>query len=509
MKLNRLIAAVMAGLLITTACSRGDRNDDRLVILHTNDTHSAIEPDRHDLGGIARRKVLIDSVRGANNNVMLIDAGDAVQGSLYYTLFGGEVERKLMNALGYDIQILGNHEFDKGLDQLAKEWKQLNAVRLSTNYDFSGTPLDSLFVPAMMKKIGDKVIGFIGINLDPAGIITEENYKGVRYIDGVKAANEEAAKLKAEGADMVIAVTHIGYENEPGYSDVDIASNSKDIDIIIGGHSHTVIDPADKRAGVPKWRVPNADGDSVVVVQTGSSGVNLGEIDIDLKTGDVNARLIPVDKRLDDRVSKNVEEIIAPYREKVEEMRSKEIGNSPYEYDRKSTEMLNLLSDFVRVRGAEICGKPVDLAIMNKGGIRNSLAAGPITQGEIIDIAPFDNSIVVMEIKGSDLLENLGIMASQDGNGVSENVNVLYDPSTKAINSATIDGRPINPERTYRLATIDYLAAGNDYMEPLKRGTLLARSPEILYQALIDYISAGKLDSLLAKPDKEERMRSF
>lgn len=223
----------------------------------------------------------------------------------------------------------------------------------------------------------------------------------------------------------------------------------------------------------------------------------------------MSARLIPVDKRLDSRTDGSIENIIAPYRQQVDSMRAKEIGTSPYEYERKSPEMLNLLSDFVRVRGAELCGKPVDLAIMNKGGIRNSLAAGPITQGEIIDIAPFDNSIVVMDIKGSDLIENLGIMAAQDGNGVSGNVNVLYDPSTKAINSATIDGKPINPDKTYRLATIDYLAAGNDYMEPLKRGVMLARSPEVLYQILIRYISDGKLDKLLANPDKEQRMRSF
>ncbi len=509
MKINRLFTiCTLAGMVLASACS--DKKDsDHLVILHTNDTHSAIDPDRHDMGGAARRLVLIDSVRGAHENVMLIDAGDAVQGSLYYTLFGGEVERKVMNAMGYDIQILGNHEFDKGMEQLAKEWKQLNANRLSTNYDLTGSTLEGLFVPSVVRAIGDKTVGFIGINLDPAGIISEANYTGVKYIDGIKAANEEAARLKSEGVDMVIAVTHIGYDNEPGYSDMDIARNSHDIDVIIGGHSHTVIDPNDNRSGVPKWRVPNADGDTISVLQTGSSGVNLGEIDVNLATKDVTARLIPVDKRLDDRVGSKIEEIVAPYRKQVEEMRSKEIGNSPYEYERKSPEMVNLLSDFVRTRGAELSGKPVDLSIMNKGGIRNSLAAGPITQGEIIDIAPFDNSIVVMEIKGKDLLDNIAIMASQEGQGVSSNVEILYDPSTKAVNSATIDGKPINPDKTYRLATIDYLAAGNDYMEPLKRGTIIAKSPEVLYQILIDYVAEGKLDKLLANPDKQQRMRSF
>lgn len=327
MKINRLlILCALAALVAGSACTKKEGGDNRLVILHTNDTHSAIDPDRHNLGGVARRDVLIDSVRGANENVMLIDAGDAVQGSLYYTLFGGEVERKVMNAMGYDIQILGNHEFDKGMDQLAKEWKQLNANRLSTNYDFTGSALDGLFVPAVVKNFGDKTVGFIGINLDPAGIVTESNYTGVKYIDGIKAANEQAAKLKKEGAAMVIAVTHIGYDNEPGYSDMDLARNSRDIDVIIGGHSHTVVDPADKRPGVPTWRVANAAGDTISVLQTGSSGVNLGEIDIDLDTKQVSAKLIPVDSRLDSRVGSKIESIVAPYRAKVDSMRSQVIG---------------------------------------------------------------------------------------------------------------------------------------------------------------------------------------
>lgn len=512
MKINKLfIAAGIAALFAAGACKAPSepKGDGHIVILHTNDTHSAIEPDRHDMGGVARRKALIDSVRKANDNVVLIDAGDAVQGSLYYTLFGGEVERKLMNAMGYDIQILGNHEFDKGMEVLAREWKQLNATRLSTNYNFSGTPLEGLFVASTMKEFGDKKVGFIGINLDPEGIISEANYEGIEYIDGVEAANAEAAKLKKEGADMVIAITHIGYKDMPGYSDTDLAKKSKDIDVIIGGHSHTAINPADKREGVPTWRVANAAGDTISVLQTGSGGTNLGEIDIDLATKQVKARLIPVDKRLDRYPEPEIEEIIAPYREKVNGMRNKVIGNSPYTFDRKSPEMVNLLSDFVKIRGEELCGKPVDLSIMNKGGIRNSLAAGPITYGEIIDIAPFDNSIVVMEIGGEDLIENFKIMAAQDGQGVNKETEAVYDPSTHELNSVTINGKPIDPDKTYRLATIDYLAAGNDYMEPLSDGTIIARSNEVLYQILIDYITAGKLDGLLAAPDRTERMKAY
>lgn len=503
MKITKLHLFLLLAAIIT-ACTPKEADSDHLVILHTNDTHSQIDPDRHDKGGIVRRRALIDSIRSVRDNVVLVDAGDAVQGSLYYTLFSGEVERKMMNDLGYDIQILGNHEFDKGLDVLAREWKQLNATRLSTNYDMTGTPLEGLFVPSVMKEFNGKKVGFIGINLNPEGIVSADNYEGIKYIDAVKAANEEAARLKTEGADMVIAITHIGYENDKDYDDLKLAAASKDIDVIIGGHSHTVVDPNDR--STPTWRVPNAAGDTISVLQTGSSGTYLGEIDIDLDTREVKAQLIPVDSRLDDRLDPNAEAIIKPYCEKVEKMRNEVIGESPYEFGRKSPEMLNLLSDFVMMRGEEICGKPVDLSIMNKGGIRTDLAKGKITKGEIIDIAPFDNSVVVLEIKGKDLLDNFKVMASQDGNGVSKNVRVLYDPNTREINSAEINGTPVDPDKTYRLATIDYLAAGNDYMSPLTRGVELAKSKEVLYTTLIDYISQGKLNALLDNPDKTNRM---
>lgn len=501
----------LIALLGLLSCSTNPSDSDHLVILHTNDTHSAIDPDRYDRGGIARRKVLIDSVRDAHENVLLIDAGDAVQGSLYYTIFGGEVERKMMNHLGYDIQILGNHEFDNGSEPLAREWSQLNADRISSNYTFDSiSPLRGLFVPSVIKEFQGRKVGFLGINLDPHGIISEENYAGITYHDAIKAANEEAANLRAKGVDMVIAVTHIGYDMTGRPDDIDLAQGSKDIDVIIGGHSHTTIDPADTREGVPAWRIANAEGDTVTVLQTGSSGTNLGEIDINLATGRVEgAKLIPVDSRLDSRLDPEILAAIAPYREKVEAMRTKVIGTAPYDFDRKSTEMLNLLSDFVAMRGAQISGKPVDIAIMNKGGIRHSLHKGDIRQGDVIDIAPFNNRVVVMEIKGSDLLDNLAIMAAQEGNGVSKGVSITFDPSTHAITEALIGGNPIDPKRTYRLATIDYLAAGNDYMEPLTRGTILAKSPQVLYQSLIDNISAGNLDSLLNAPDTTPRMTSF
>lgn len=506
----RYLSATIVSILILllSACSTSrDADSEHLIIIHTNDTHSSIDPDMKGNGGIARRKVVVDSIRVEHENVMLVDAGDAVQGSLYFTIFDGEVERDLMNRMGYDIRILGNHEFDRGVERLAEVWSGVTADRLSTNYDLSATPLDSLFVPSVIREIAGHKIGFLGLNLDPKGIIAEENSQGVIYLDALECANREAARLCDEGAEMVIAVSHLGYDVNNGLSDLDIAAGSKDIDVIIGGHSHTAIDPSNPDS--PRWRVANAVGDTITVVQTGSRGAAVGELDIDLATKEVTPRLIKIDSRLDERVDKDFAALIDPYRVKVDSLRNYRIGESPAAYERSSTRMLNLFSDFVRARGTELCGKPVDLSIMNKGGIRNSLDSGAITKGEIIDIAPFENRVMVLDISGSDLLDNIGVMVGQEGQGVSSNVKVLYDPSTHAVNSVTIDGRPVDRNRRYRLATIDYLAAGNDYMTPLTRAVTLARSREVLYETLIDYILSGRLDSLLAHPDDTPRMTSF
>ncbi|MDE6573143.1 MAG: 5'-nucleotidase C-terminal domain-containing protein, partial [Duncaniella sp.] len=240
-----------------------------------------------------------------------------------------------------------------------------------------------------------------------------------------------------------------------------------------------------------------------------TKGVYVGEIDINLADKTVNAHLIPVDSRLDNRLDPKFTSLIDPYTHKVDSVKAIVVGKTSYDWERESPELLNLMSDFVRERGEAISGKPVDLSIMNKGGIRNSLSAGDITKGAIIDIAPFNNRIVVLELSGSDLIENLAIMAAQEGNGVSSNVKVLYDPASKQLNSATIDGKPIKPDSKYRVATIDYLAAGNDYMTPLSRGVTLAKSKIILYDELIQGIESGKMDHLLSSPDKKNRMASF
>lgn len=505
MKLNYISsAAIVAGALLFAG---SELYAERLVILHTNDTHSQIDPDDKDRGGVLRRKALIDSVRNANDNVILVDAGDAVQGTLYFTLFGGEVEGKVMNEMEYDIQILGNHEFDNGVDALARQWRNLDAEKLSTNYDFRGTELDGLFEPYTIKEVGDKKIGFIAINLVPKGMIADKNIEGVKYLDGLKAANATAWHLKHnEHVDMVVAVTHVGYSDEPGYADVDLAAKSDDIDIIIGGHSHTTINPADPKS--PASRVLNAAGDTVIVAQTGKSGFNVGEIDIDLDNGTADYKLLTVDKRFDNRIDSDLVEIIAPYKEKVDSVRAIKIGKATKEFV-KNSGLMNWMADFVKSDAGRLTDKKIDVSIVNKGGIRANMPKGDITKGMIMQIFPFDNHIVVLELSGAELLEAMDVMAKRGGDGVSGNVSAVFDSATGKCTEVLVDGEYVDTGRTYIVATIDYLAGGGDYMTPLTKGREIVRSKDVLFDDMINSFVSGALKNKKQTPDNTKRMRSL
>lgn len=500
MRLIRLLPAA-AAVAMTAAVAFAD-TPSRLVILHTNDTHSQIDPDTKGLGGVARRKVLIDSVRSSSPATLLIDAGDAVQGTLFFNIFRGEVEDSLMNLLGYDIQILGNHEFDNGIAELAERWKRLSADRITTNYDLRAVPaLDSIFTPYVIKTYGDKRVGIIGINLDPDGMIAPANCRGIVYLDPTEAANATAWHLRHnERCDYVIAVTHIGYSGKQHANDLDLARNSRNIDVIIGGHSHTEIDPS--KPDAPIHRVANAEGDTVVIAQNGKGGATLGEIDIDLATGDVTSRLIPVDSRLDARTDAAVETILHPYRNAVDSLTSIRIGRSPAELPHRSPAQVNLISDIVADEGSDLIGRRVDLAFMNKGGIRCAMPKGDITRGFVMQMLPFDNRVVVMEISGRDLIDAFDSMASRGGDGISSSARAVIDTATGKCSSITIDGEPIDPSATYTLATIDYLANGGDYMTPLTRGRIIATDPRVAYDTTIDWFKSHKK----FRPDNTVRM---
>lgn len=487
----------LATLILTSVLALPDNAAEgrNLVILHTNDTHSQIDPDDRDgLGGIARRKVVVDSVRAAEDNVLVVDAGDAVQGTLYFNLFGGEVEQKAMNKIGYDLRILGNHEFDNGIDALGKMLSEADATFLSTNYDLKDTPLADKFKRYTIKEIDGKRIGFIAINIDPKGIISDGNYNGLVYLDAMESADAAAWWLKnIEKCDMVVVVTHIGYDPSMPPGDKILAENSRNIDVIIGGHSHDLINPMKNDM---QWRIPNKDGRDVLVAQVGKQGKNVGKITIDLDNFNTDYDIIRIDKRLDSRIDTVMVNLIAPYRAGVDSLMQVPVGRTSKELGQLSDELLNWTTDIVKTVGDEMADN-VDFAILNKGGLRRGLPKGKITEGQIMTMMPFDNRITVIDIKGADLLEAFRQMATLDGNGISNEVRVVYekegnDIDDVEIESVTINGRPLDPNRTYRVATIDYLANGGDYMPTLANHKQIAVSTNVLYNDVLRYIRSLK-----------------
>lgn len=486
---------------------------ERLVIMHTNDTHSHIDPEDSGEGGILRRKALIDSIRLAEPNTLLVDAGDFVQGSLYFYLYGGKVEQQLMNALGYDMRILGNHEFDLSADSVATLLQDSRAELLATNYNMDGSELGRLFKPMTIKEFDGKRIGFFAVNLDPEGMIAPGKYNGVKYLDGIRAANAAAWWLRnAEHCDMVVAITHIGYETAGAeLSDMALARNSRDIDLIIGGHSHDVVQPGidDK-----PYRTRDLDGKEVVIVQTGKYGRNLGKIDIDLDSLSISPELIAVNSRLDPMADPELKAWLEPYRNGLDSLYSLKVFRAAEELPHGSTELKNFLSDFMYDYAQAAVGD-IDMAIVNDGGIRRGLPAGDVGKGYILEMLPFGNSTVVLDIKGSDLLDAFDVMAQGRVTAVSRQADVEYTPAVKTenlntpgrINSVKINGRPIDPEKTYRIATIDYLAKGGDYMKPLQRATMVAKIGTDLAEDISDYYINGKGHGKKVKPDHNNRFR--
>lgn len=251
----------------------------QLTILHTNDVHSRIEPFPMDgsrnqgMGGVARRAALIKKIRTEQPNVLLLDAGDIFQGTPYFNMFGGELEMKLMSDMGYDAATMGNHDFDNGIAGFVKQLPHAKFPFLVSNYDFSNTDLNGKTRPyKIFKKQGIR-IGVFGIGLELAGMVDKKNYGDTVYQDPVAKANEMASRLRNDHhCDLVICLSHLGYKyKEKKVSDQILAATTRNIDLIIGGHTHTFMK-------VPE-DIKNLDGKITTINQVGFAGINLGRLD--------------------------------------------------------------------------------------------------------------------------------------------------------------------------------------------------------------------------------------
>lgn len=252
-----------------------------LVILHTNDTHSCIMPLSENLAdtmlagraGFLRRIAMLEEERKAHPDLLLFDSGDFCQGSPYYTIYKGDVEAGLMNQMHYDAGTIGNHEFDYGLENMARVLGKLNYPVVCANYKFSQYGLDKIVKPYVILKRKGLKIGVFGLGTELDGMVDRKNYEKTVYLDPVKTAQEMADLLRSKKCDLVVCLSHLGWEEE-GMSDQKVLSSTRGIDLLLGGHSHSYFKELQY--------VKNLDGKMIPVDQNGKSGIFVGKMTVNL-----------------------------------------------------------------------------------------------------------------------------------------------------------------------------------------------------------------------------------
>jgi len=273
---------------LLNSCQNSSRK--HLTILHTNDVHSHIDPfpNNHsafpNLGGVARRATMVDQIRKENPNTLLFDAGDIFQGTPFFNFYGGELEFKLMSMLKYDAATIGNHDFDNGLNGLYAQLPYASFDFLSANYDFTNTLLEDKVKPYKIYLVDGIKVGVFGLGIELAGLVTKKLYEETVYLHPIEIAQEVSLTLKEkEKCDLIICLSHLGYQyqNPQKPDDLKLAANTENIDLIIGGHTHTFLD----RPTITN----NRRNQQILINQVGCFGINLGRIDFYFEDGKQSA----------------------------------------------------------------------------------------------------------------------------------------------------------------------------------------------------------------------------
>lgn len=475
-----------------------------ITIIHTNDTHSQIEAGKNRqgivTGGVVERSAVLEYFREKEDKDLLyFDSGDMVQGSPYFNIFKGELEILCMNQQRLIASTLGNHEFDNGLESLNDILSKADFPLICANYHCEGTPIESRVIPRMTLINHGVKIGVTGATCNPEGLIFAKYWNGITFEDPSTAINREAAILRQEGCDLVIVLSHLGYQavpmpGAPAHFDSDIAKASSDIDLILGGHSHTNIEK-----GV---YYENKKGAPVLVTQTGGKYAPMGYVQITMKRGSEYAGCnYSVDSIVCHKLhfedydlsayGKKMEECIAPYCDQLKEQMSVRLGYAPATLTRGRTQstMGNFTADAYRKIGEKLTGRNIDISIMNNGGLRSDLAAGDVSMGTIFGIFPFENTIVVLDLKGSELEQLVQSNAARKLDSWSgTQITLAMDGDRCIAEKILVGGQPLDPERTYTICTIDYLAEGNSGMTALTRAENINKTGVLIRDAMIEYV---------------------
>lgn len=428
------------------------------VLLFTNDFHSQVEPiDRRDaynpdMGGAARLKALVDSVRTAEPAVLLTDSGDMVEGTFYFNLYSGEVEMMILDEIGYHVRTIGNHDLSKKVIGLNEMFSMCKVPVVCSNYDFSNSIAAGHAEKSMIFKVGNVKVGVIGLNVKLEGLVDPEAYEGISWKHAITEADTEAEKLRLKGADIIVALSHIGLYDSYN-DDISIAMYTRHIDVILSGHTHSTALPEG-------MYVTNLDGKKVLIGHTGSNGKYLGYAKIKISEDGVpsyQCRLIPVDRRLDNRLDQNFVSRIESYCEGTG--MNDIIGECPYmmyKYSGLDYPLGNMSADALIWMAKKYHGVDADVSFYNTGGVRNPIFAGECRVKDIYFSFPFDNLLTTFTITGEELFNVFSKLASSKGLLVNGDVRLVI--SGNSIKSLTIKGEELDRSKVYTVATINYVA---------------------------------------------------
>ncbi|MDR3172593.1 MAG: 5'-nucleotidase C-terminal domain-containing protein [Treponema sp.] len=430
-----------------------------LVLLHTNDHHGTVLPNNGQ-GGLAEQAAYIKAVRATNPQVLLVDAGDINTGSALSNMFDAEPDILAYNLMGYDVAILGNHEFDGTMEKLIKQGGQVTFPIITSNIKTADGSF--LGVPYLVKEYDGIRVGLFGITTLRTKIIASPD-KSLVFINEIDAAKETVDFLKNQAnVDIVIGITHIGDVKEAAdhITSPDLAAAVPNIDIIVDGHSHSFFD-APMQVG------------TTYIVSANEWGKYVGQGKLSV----VDGKLVKFDwAPIAIGPDPEVVALLAPYIKKAGESLKEVVGEAaaPFIFgDRLTRKVETALGDGICDANVwyfrTVYNQNIDFAFHNGGNIRAALPAGPITQEQVLTILPFENYLFIASLKGSDILELFNFIATipQGAGGwaqVSSEVRytIDYTGGTGVLKDLTIHGEPVDPEKTYRFCTNDYLLGGGD-----------------------------------------------
>jgi 5'-nucleotidase len=466
----------------------------RLTLLHTSDVHSrlfeydfdpsftdnglGLADDAGPYGGIAEIAYVLKRERQRAARVLHLDSGDSFQGAVVFNEFYGEAEFRALSAAGLDAAVVANHEFDAGARNLANQaaaWA--NFPLLAANYDFKDSDLpyvsalEDIVLPSTMFDLDGLRVGVLGMgNISSLySIYDASNSMGVRVIEPGEAIPGEAAKLRAQGADLIVIVSHMGYDE-----DVELARNFSDIDVIVGGHNHVALDP-------PSVVTNPTTGKRIVVCHSGAFAKFVGRLDLVVQDGEVLSHdytLFPIDASTPrDPV---VWELMEEFQEQIDyELNLDQvIGYADVDLTRYGTtggdSMLgNLSAEAMRFYP----GVETEIALTNTLGIRADIPAGDITLDDLYNSMPFDNTITTMFLSGrevQELLDYVSYRSSERGcqsQGQVAGLRFVMDCKNQVATDIYVNGAPLDEAGTYELATNNYIAHGGSGFDVLKRNT--------------------------------------